>query len=58
MSNEGEGGRYVVGPDGQRMLVERTNWTPAAAPVEEDSATFEMKEDDDVFQKEIPPGED
>lgn len=52
MSNPGEGGFYIRNADGERVLVERTNWTPPAAPepeVESEPVTHELEDKDDVL---------
>lgn len=34
----GQGGSYINTPDGKRVLVERTDWVPPAAPVKKGAA--------------------
>lgn len=59
MSNRGLGGRYVIGPDGERVLVERTDWTPApVSPAAEHPETPYVEDSDHVLEEEIPAGED
>lgn len=60
MSNPSKGGRYIVGPDGEKELVERTNWTPESAPeapsAEYESLNTDVEEEGDVFQEEVSAG--
>lgn len=60
MEHRGKGGSYVI-RNGERVLVERTNWTPDAAQevlADEEILNTDGKDAAHVFQEEIPTRED
>lgn len=53
-----EGGRYVIDENGEKQLLERTDWAPPASAKTTKPKTETKEVNDDAFSEKVHSGED